>query len=142
MTKMTTSMPSSSCEIPNENRASPVSWSMPTNPSARPRKRLTSPRAIDEPSSTETVVNATTASAKYSAGPKRSANDASGGAKNASASVASVPATNDPMAAVVSAAAPRPWRAIMCPSMAVTIDAVSPGVFSRMLVVDPPYIAP
>ena len=94
------------------------------------------------PSSTDTVVNATTVSAKYSAGPKRSAKDASSGAKNVSASVARVPATNDPMAAVVSAAAPRPWRAIMWPSMAVTIDAVSPGVFSRMLVVDPPYIAP
>ena len=88
------------------------------------------------------MVNASTVSAKYSAGPKRSASDASGGAKKVSASVASVPATNDPIAAVVSAAAPRPWRAIMWPSIAVTIDAVSPGVFSRMLVVDPPYIAP
>src|SRR5687767_4420241 len=100
MTKMTTSIPSSSCEMPNDNRASPDSWSMPTSPNARPRKRLKSPRAIDEPSSTDTVVNATTVSAKYSAGPKRSANDARGGAKNASATVASVPATNDPMAAV------------------------------------------
>ena len=135
-------MPSSSCGMPNEKRASPVSWSMPTSPSARPRNRLNSPRATDAPSSTDTVVNATTVSAKYSAGPKRSANDASGGAKNVSASVASVPATNEPIAAVVSAAAPRPWRAIMWPSIAVTIDAVSPGVLSRMLVVEPPYIAP
>ena len=87
-------------------------------------------------------MNATTVSAKYSAGPKRSAARASGGAKNVSAIVASVPATNEPIAAVVSAAAPRPWRAIMYPSMAVAIDPVSPGVLSRMLVVDPPYIAP
>ena len=43
------------------------------------------PSGDDEPSSTDTVVNATTVSAKYSAGPKRSANDASGGAKNVSA---------------------------------------------------------
>ena len=56
--------------------------------------------------------------------------------------VASVPATNDPIAAVVSAAAPRPCRAIMWPSIAVAIEAVSPGVLSRMLVVEPPYIAP
>ena len=56
--------------------------------------------------------------------------------------VASVPATNDPSADVVNAAAPRPWRAIMCPSIAVTIEAVSPGELIRMLVVDPPYIAP
>ena len=81
-------------------------------------------------------------SEKYSAGPNRSATSASGGAKNVSAIVASVPATNEPMAAVVSAAAPRPSRAITWPSMAVAIDPVSPGVFSRMLVVDPPYIAP
>ena len=95
---------------------------MPTSPSASPRNRLKSPRS-DAPSSADTVVNATTVSAKYSAGPKRSATDASGGAKNVSASVASVPATNDPIAAVVSAAAPRPWRAIMWPSIAVAIDA-------------------
>ena len=37
---------------------------------------------------------------------------ASGGAKKVSASVASVPATKEPMAAVVSAAAPRPCRAM------------------------------
>ena len=56
--------------------------------------------------------------------------------------MASVPATNEPTAAVASAAEARPCRAIMCPSMAVTIDAVSPGELIRMLVVDPPYIAP
>ena len=39
---------------------------------------------------------------------RRSATDASRGEKNVNASVASVPATNDPMAAVVNAAAPRP----------------------------------
>ena len=53
-----------------------------------------------------------------------------------------MPATNDPIAAVANAADARPFRAIMCPSMAVTIDAVSPGELIRMLVVDPPYIAP
>jgi hypothetical protein len=53
-----------------------------------------------------------------------------------------VPATNDPIAAVVSAAAARPCRAITWPSIAVAIEAVSPGVFSRMLVVEPPYMAP
>ena len=94
--------------MPNDSRASPVSWSMPINPSARPRKRLNNPRSADAPSSTDTVVNASTVSAKYSAGPKRSAKDASTGAKKVSARVASVPATNDPIAAVVRAAAPRP----------------------------------
>ena len=115
---------------------------MPTRPSARPRNRLNSPRTTESPSSAATVVNARIVRPKYSAGPKRSATDASGGAKKVSAMVASVPATNDPIAAVVSAAAPRPWRAIMWPSIAVTIDAVSPGELIRMLVVEPPYIAP
>jgi hypothetical protein len=46
------------------------------------------------------------------------------------------------MAAVDSAAPPRPRRAIRLPSIAVTTVALSPGVFSRIDVVEPPYIAP
>ena len=53
-----------------------------------------------------------------------------------------MPAMNDPMAAVARAAAPRPILAILLPSMAVTIEADSPGVFRRMLVVEPPYMPP
>ena len=53
-----------------------------------------------------------------------------------------VPAMNEPMAAVASAAAPRPFLAMRLPSMAVTTDALSPGVLSRIEVVDPPYMPP
>ena len=53
-----------------------------------------------------------------------------------------VPAMKEPMAAVASAAAPRPFLAIRLPSMAVITDALSPGVFSRIEVVDPPYMPP
>ncbi len=60
----------------------------------------------------------------------------------ASPSVAISPATNDPIAAVASAGPPRPARAILLPSSAVTIDALSPGVFKRIDVVDPPYMPP
>jgi hypothetical protein len=56
--------------------------------------------------------------------------------------VASVPATNDPIAAVASAAAPRPFFAIWWPSIAVTTEEFSPGVLSRIDVVDEPYMAP
>ena len=56
--------------------------------------------------------------------------------------MAIVPATNDPSAAVASAAAPRPALAIAFPSMVVIIDAASPGVLSRIDVVDPPYMPP
>ena len=53
-----------------------------------------------------------------------------------------VPATNEPMAAVASAWAARPRLAMRLPSMAVTTEDDSPGVLSRMEVVDPPYMPP
>ncbi len=56
-------------------------------------------------------------------------------------SVPTVPATKEPMAAVDSAAPARPERAILLPSSAVTIVALSPGVLSRIEVVETPYIA-
>ena len=105
-------------------------------------KRLASPRASESPSTAVTVVSASTISAKYSAGPNSSATRTISGATKVSASVAIVPATKEPMAAVASAWAPRPLRAIMLPSMAVTIEPDSPGVFKRIEVVEPPYIAP
>ena len=53
-----------------------------------------------------------------------------------------VPATKLPIAAVERAAAARPRLAILLPSSAVTMVADSPGVFSKIDAVDPPYIAP
>ncbi len=53
-----------------------------------------------------------------------------------------VPATNEPIAEVARAWAARPDLAILLPSSAVTTDADSPGVLSRIEVVDPPYIPP
>lgn len=52
------------------------------------------------------------------------------------------PATKEPMADVANAAAPRPFRAILLPSMVVTSEPVSPGVLIRMAVVELPYMAP
>ena len=53
-----------------------------------------------------------------------------------------MPATNEPIAAVASAGPARPRLAIRLPSIAVTIVADSPGVLSRIDVVEPPNIAP
>ncbi|CAB4901356.1 unannotated protein [freshwater metagenome] len=53
-----------------------------------------------------------------------------------------VPATNEPIAAVARAARALPRRAIWWPSIAVATDELSPGVFSRIEVVDPPYMPP
>ena len=128
--------------MPKVSRGTPVSGSMPIRPSSSPKSRLAKPLSGDSPSTADTATNARTVSAKYSAGPKRRAASTMIGAETVSATVASVPATNDPIAAVASAAPPRPARAIRWPSTAVITDALSPGVFSRIAVVDPPYIPP
>jgi hypothetical protein len=139
---VTTSIPSSNCGIPKVNRLCPERVSIPTNPSARPMNRLRNPRATKSPSSAVMVVKASTTSAKYSAGPKRNPICTMNGARNVRPMVPTVPATKEPMAAVASAAAPRPRLAILFPSMAVTMEADSPGVLSRIDVVDPPYMPP
>ena len=64
------------------------------------------------------------------------------GAHATSSAVPIVPATKEPIAAVASACAARPCLAMRLPSMAVTTEEDSPGVFSRMEVVDPPYMPP
>ncbi len=81
-------------------------------------------------------------SAKYSAGPNFSATFIATGARKVSSTVPMVPATNEPMAAVASAAAPLPRFAILFPSSAVMMEPDSPGVLSRIDVVELPYIAP
>lgn len=53
-----------------------------------------------------------------------------------------VPAMNEPIAAIHNACPPLPCRVIWNPSMHVTTEAGSPGIFTMILVVDPPYIAP
>ncbi len=88
------------------------------------------------------MTNANTISAKYSVGPNLSATSTTSGASKVSKMVAIVPATNEPIAEVASAGPARPRLAILLPSSAVAIEADSPGVLSRMVVVEPPYIAP
>ena len=53
-----------------------------------------------------------------------------------------VPATKEPMAEVASAGPPRPALAILLPSSAVAMEALSPGVLIRIAVVEPPYMPP
>ncbi len=81
-------------------------------------------------------------SAKYSAGPNLSAAVTTSGATSVSASVARVPATKEPSALVASAGPARPALAMRLPSSAVAMDADSPGVLSRIVVVEPPNMAP
>ena len=53
-----------------------------------------------------------------------------------------VPATNEPIAAMQSAAPARPFLAMALPSMQVITEAASPGMRSRIEVVEPPYCEP
>ena len=78
----------------------------------------------------------------YSGGPKPSANLASGGATMVSMMTPNVPAMNEPTAAMQSAAPARPRFAMALPSMHVITEAASPGIRSRIEVVEPPYCEP
>src|SRR5499426_3732733 len=115
---------------------------MPTSPRKSPINNAARPRTVEAPSTADTVVKANTISAKYSAGPNASAASTISGATRVNRTVAIVPATNDPIALVASAGPARPAFAIRLPSSAVAIDADSPGALSRIVVVEPPNIAP
>ena len=78
----------------------------------------------------------------YSGGRSASAKVASGGATSVSMITPKVPATNEPTAAMQSAAPARPFRAMALPSMQVITEAASPGMRSRIEVVEPPYCEP
>ncbi len=59
-----TSMPSSRSGTPKASRACPVCRSMPTSPSVSPRKSAVMPRSAESPKAAETVMKASTISAK------------------------------------------------------------------------------
>ena len=81
-------------------------------------------------------------SAKYSGGPKASATPARSGAQTVRPMRLSVPATNEEIAAIPSAAPALPCFASSYPSIAVGTDEASPGMLTTIAVVDPPYMAP
>ena len=136
------SMPSDSSGSPNVARGCPVSESMPTMPIASPSSSEMAPRSLDEPSTAVTITSANSMIARYDGAPSVTANREIDGANAASRAVPMAPATNDPIAAVANACAARPALAILLPSIAVITDDDSPGVLSRIEVVDPPYMPP
>ena len=138
----TTSIPSPSWGMPKVSRAWPLTESNPTRPMVSPMAREMKPRSRELPSTAVTAMKASSMTAKYSGAPREIANRVTIGAKKASSRVPIVPATHEPTAAVASAWAARPPLAIMLPSIAVTTEDDSPGVLSRIEVVEPPYIPP
>ena len=135
-------MPSNASGIPKVRREEPVCKSKPIRPIESPKVRAIKPRRMDWPSTAPTVPNAKTISAKKSAGVIRMPIQAIVGDATATIPVAIAPATNEPMAAVASAALALPFRAILLPSMVVITEPDSPGAFKRIEVVEPPNIAP
>ncbi len=128
--------------MPKASRDWPVSVSTPTRPIASPMKSAVSPRTIEPPNAAETVRKASMMRAKYSAGPNASATCTMMGETTARPKVAIVPPKNEPIAAAPSALPPRPSLAMRLPSSAVMIEAVSPGVLSRIDEIAPPYMPP
>src|SRR5262245_65876017 len=92
--------------------------------------------------STTAATRPSTIREKYSGAPNDWPTRANGGAKAAMMKVATVPAKNEPSAAIASAEPALPWRAIWWPSMQVTTEEVSPGGVTRVAVVEPAYGAP
>ncbi len=88
------------------------------------------------------MTKASSIKAKYSGGPSCTAQSATAGANKVSSTMAMEPATKEPIAEVAKAAPARPLLAILKPSRAVTMVPVSPGVLSKIEVVEPPYMAP
>ena len=123
-------------------RCWPVTKSMPMTPMARPSSSAANPRIRDAPSTAVTPTKVSSMIARYSGAPRLIANFTTCGIRKTMPSVPMVPAMNDPMADVASACAARPALAILLPSMAVTTDDDSPGVLSRIEVVEPPYMPP
>ena len=108
----------------------------------RPTTAIIRDLISDPPVTLLRTMNPQTISEKYSGGPKASAAWARGGARKTMPKIPRVPAMNEPMAQMASAGPALPFRAIWYPSMQVITEAVSPGTFRRMEVVEPPYIAP
>src|SRR5450432_587005 len=116
--------------------------SEPTIDNKSPSSTMASALRIEPRASTTAKHRPSTMREKYSAGPNSSATEVSGAPSAATSTVDTQPAKNEPIAAMESAGPARPWRAIWCPSSAVTTEDDSPGMLMRIDVVEPPYWAP
>ena len=134
--------PSASSGILNAIRDAPVSISDPTIDSSNPNTIIAIAFNIDPFASTTAKIRPSTISEKYSAGPNASASLVRGAPSTAISTVATQPAKNDPIAAMASAGPARPCFAIWKPSSVVTTELASPGILTRIDVVEPPYCAP
>ena len=112
MATTTKPMPSVSSMMSKLKRAMPESMSVPTMPSSRPSATIASDLTMSPWASTAAATRPISISEKYSGASNFSAISASGGPNSAIISVQTVPAKNEPRAAIASAGPARPCRAI------------------------------
>jgi hypothetical protein len=112
MATMTNSMPPSSSVWPKVKREVAVNRSVPMLAIHRPTIMDSKALVSESPASSTTIVRPSTMRAKYSGALKASVSLASGGATSISSTVPMVPAMNEAMALMPSAAPARPLRAI------------------------------
>src|SRR6476661_4664652 len=134
-------MPSASSGMSNDSRDWPVSMSEPTHESSSPSITIAIALNTEPLASTTANTRPSTISEKYSAGPNLSASAVRGTPSAATSTVEKQPAINEPMAAIASAGPARPCLAIWWPSSVVTTEDASPGMFTRIDVVEPQYCA-
>ena len=106
------SNPSISLSTPKVYRCKPVGRSMPMVANISPKTVEIVPFNSESPARLLTVVRPKTIRAKLSAGPNCNAKRARGGPISIRKATESVPATNEPMAAIHSAGPARPCLAI------------------------------
>jgi hypothetical protein len=116
--------------------------SEPTIESSSPNTIIAIAFSTEPFASTTAKIRPSTISEKYSAGPNASASLVRGAPRTAISTVATQPAKNEPIAAIASAGPARPCLAIWNPSSVVTTEVASPGILTRIEVVEPPYWAP
>ena len=97
---------------PKVMRSSPVSRSVPTVESRTPTRIIATAFRIEPWASTTAKTRPMIIREKYPVGPNRRARPVSGLPRAAMTRVATVPAKNEPMAAMPSATPAWPWRAI------------------------------
>ena len=134
--------PSASSGMLKAMREAPVSISEPTIDKRMPNTIIAIAFNTLPFASTTAKIRPRIISEKYSAGPKASASLVRGAPSTAISTVAAQPAMNEPIAAMASAGPARPCLAIWKPSSVVTTEVASPGIFTRIDVVEPPYCAP
>ena len=104
--------PSASPDAPKVKRDMPELTSVPTMPTSRPSTIIAIVLSSEPCASTAAAISAMHISEKYSGAPNLSAISARGGPSSAIRIVPTVPAKNEPIAAMASAGPARPCFAI------------------------------